>query len=50
MDEDAEAPWGVTEATSGLGAGETVDEEGPEGFVLTVGGVGGLEEEAGEVR
>ena len=50
MDEDSEAPWGVTEATSGLGAGEAIDEEGAEGFVLAVGGVGGLEEDPGEVR
>ena len=50
VDEDSEAPWGVTEAMSGLGAGEAIDEEGAEGFVLTVGSVGGLEEEAGEVR
>ena len=38
------------EAMSGLGAGEAIDEEGAEGFVLTVGSVGGLDEEAGEVR
>jgi len=50
VDENSEAPWSVTEATSGLGAGEVIDEEGAECFVLTVGGVGGLEEEAGEVR
>ena len=50
VDEDSEAPWGVTEAMSGLGAGEAIDEEGAESFVLTVGSVGGLEEEAGEVR
>jgi hypothetical protein len=35
---------------SGLGAGETINEEGAECFVLTVGSVGGLNEEAGEVR
>ena len=50
VDEDAEAPWGVPEATSGLDAGEAIDEEGAEGFVLAVGGVGGFEEEMGEVR
>ena len=50
VDEDAEASRGVTEAASGLGAGEAIDEEGAEGLVLAVGGVGGLEEDAGEVR
>ena len=50
MDEDAEAARGVTEAASGLGAGKAIDEEGAEGLVLTVGGVGGLEEDPGEVR
>ena len=50
VDEDSEAPWGVTEAMSGLGDGEAIDEEGAEGFVLTVGCVGGLEEETGDVR
>ena len=50
VDEDSEAPWGVTEAMRGLGAGEAIDEEGAEGFVLTVCCVGGLEEETGDVR
>jgi hypothetical protein len=50
VDENSEAPWSVLEATSGLGAGETIDEEGAECFVLTVGSVRGLNEETGEVR
>jgi hypothetical protein len=50
MDEDSEAPWRITEAMSGLGAGEAIDEKGAKGFVLTVGRVGGVEEEAREVR
>ena len=50
VDEDSEAPRGITEAMSSLGAGEAIEEEGAEGLVLTVGSVGGLEEEAGEVR
>ena len=50
VDEDAEAPRGVTEAASHLDAGETVDEEGAEGLVLAMGGVGGFEEDLGEVR
>ena len=49
MDQDAKAARGVTEAASGLDAGKTVDEEGAEGLVLTVGGVGGFEEDPGEV-
>ena len=48
MDEDAKAPRGVAEASGRLGGGETVDEEGPEGFVLSMGGVGGLQEAAGQ--
>ena len=50
VDEDAEAPRGVTEAASNLDAGEAVDEEGAEGLVLAMGGVGGFEEDLGEVR
>jgi hypothetical protein len=50
VDEDAEAPRGVAEAASHLDAGETVDEEGAKGLVLAMGGVGGFEEDLGEVR
>ena len=50
VDEDAEAPRGVTEAASHLNAVETVDEEGAEGLVLAMGGVGGFGEDLGEVR
>ena len=46
VDEDAETPRRVAEARRRLGRGDTVDEEGAEGFVLTVSGVGGLEEPA----
>ncbi len=45
-----ELPRGVTEVASHLDAGETVDEEGAEGLVLAMGGVGGFEEDLGEVR
>ena len=48
--EHAEAIGGVAEAPSDLGGGPPVDEIGAQGFVLTVGGVGGFEEEAGEIR
>src|SRR5262249_16487343 len=50
MDQDAKAARGVTEATGDLGTGEVVHEEGAKGLVLAVGGVGGLEENPGEVR
>jgi len=46
MDEDAEAPRCIAEPAGRFGGGETIDEEGPEGFVLPVGGVGGLQEPA----
>ena len=49
MDEDAKAARGVTEAVSDFGAREPVDDKGPEGLVLAMGGVGGFEENAGEV-
>ena len=50
VDEDSEAPRRVTEAASDLGTGSPFDEEGAEGLVLAVGGVGGFEEDLGEVR
>ena len=40
VDEDSEAPRGVTEAASDLGTGGSINEEGAEGLVLAVGGVG----------
>jgi len=48
MDEDPKTPRCIAEASGRLGRRETVDEEGPEGFVLPMGGVGGLQEAAGE--
>jgi len=47
---DAEAPWRVTEAASDLGTGGPLNEEGAEGLILAVGGVGGFDEDPGEVR
>ena len=47
VDQDAEAAWGVSELFGGLGTGESLDEEGSEGLVLPVGGVGRFQEEAG---
>src|SRR5262249_52518965 len=46
--EDAEAPRRVAEASGRLGRREAVDEEGAEGFVLSLGGAGGLREPAGQ--
>src|SRR5262249_56897030 len=48
MDEDAEAPRRVAEASGRLGRWEALDEEGSERLVLSMGGVGGLQEAAGE--
>src|SRR4051794_41669712 len=48
MDEDAKASRCIAEPAGGFGGGETVGEEGPGGFVLSVVGVGGLQETAGQ--
>ena len=47
MGEDAEASRGIPEAAGNFGGGELIDEVGPEGFVLAVGGILGFEKEAG---
>ena len=44
MDEDPEAARCVAEPSGRLGGGKAVDKEGPQCFVLPVGGVGGLQE------
>ncbi len=49
MDQDAKAARGVSATPGGFDRGERFDEVGAEGFVLTVGGVLGLEKDAGEV-
>jgi len=49
MDEDAEALRGVAEALGSLCGGEPLDEEGTQGLVLTLGGIGGLKEAMGEI-
>ena len=49
MNKNTEASWGVTEAASGLAAGQPLDEIGAKGLVLAVGGVGRLEKDVGEV-
>jgi hypothetical protein len=50
VDEDAEASGRVAGASRRLGPREALDEVGPEGLVLPVGGVGRHSEDAGEVR
>lgn len=47
---NAEGARGVTEVAGGLVGGEEFDEEGAQGLVLAVFGVGGPEEEVPRVR
>ena len=42
--QDAEAAGGITEAFGGFGGRELFHEEGSQGFVLAVSGVGGFQE------
>ena len=46
VDQDAETSGCVAEPRGRLGGGETVDEEGAQGFVLPMGGVRWLQESA----
>ena len=48
VDEDAEAPRRVAETSGRLGGWEALDEERSERLILSMGGVGGLQEAAGE--
>jgi hypothetical protein len=48
VDENAEAAGAVAKAPGGLIGGQALDDEGSEGLVLAMGGVGGLEEAATE--
>ena len=48
MDKDPEASRGITEAGGGLSRGDPLNKEGPQGFVLPMGGVGGLQEPASQ--
>ena len=45
VNQDAKAPCRVAEALGGLLGGDLFDEEGAQGFVLALGGVGGPEED-----
>jgi hypothetical protein len=49
MAEHAEAAGRITEPPGNLDGGEPFDEIGAQGLVLAMGGVGGLEEHAGEI-
>ena len=48
-DQDTETARGITEAAGSLLGGEFLDEEGAQGLILAVGGVGGREEGLGQV-
>jgi hypothetical protein len=45
VDELSEGVVGVAEPPGGILLGQTLDEDGPEGFVLSLGGTAGLMEE-----
>jgi hypothetical protein len=45
VDQDTETAFGVAEATGGFFGGQLLDEIGAQGFVLTMGGVSGLEKD-----
>lgn len=50
MTQNPEASRGIAEPPSGLGRRHPLDEIGPQRLVLSVGGVGRLQENAGEIR
>ena len=49
MDQNAKASFRVSETFGGLPVAESIDEIGAKGLVLSMGGVGGLEEEGGQL-
>ena len=49
MDQDAKASFPVPESPGSLLAAQALDEIGAKGLVLSMGGVGGLEEEGGQL-
>ena len=49
MDQNAEAAWCVTETASHFDAANTINEERTKCLVLAVCGVGGLQEDLGDV-
>jgi hypothetical protein len=49
VDQDAKASLRVPESFGGLLVAQALDEIGAKGFVLSMGGVGGLEEEGGYI-
>ncbi len=48
MHENPEAAGGIAELGRGFGRGQAVHNEGPERFILALGGVGGLQKTIGE--
>jgi hypothetical protein len=48
MNEDAKAAQSITELPGRFGRSKALDEEGSKGLVLSVGGVGRLQEPAGQ--
>lgn len=49
VNQDAETPRGIAEAPGDFLGGELLDEVGAEGFVLTVGGIGGAEKDLRQI-
>jgi hypothetical protein len=49
MDQDAITSFRVSETPGSLLVAKTLDEIGAKGLVLSLGGIGGLEEEGGQV-
>jgi hypothetical protein len=47
MNQDANTALRIAKAAGGFLGGELVDKESAQGFVLAVGGVGGLQEDLG---
>ena len=50
VEKDTKAARSVTETASDFSARKPLDDKGPEGLVLVMGGFGGFEEDAGEIR
>jgi len=50
MNQNAKASFRVSESSGSLFVAEAVEEISAKGFVLSMGGIGGLEEEASHIR
>ena len=49
MAQDPKTARGVAEVSCGLGRGKTLNEVGPQGLILAMGGIGRIQEHAGEI-